>query len=453
MPGDRNEESMNPAASTPRDALPIGRRPDLRIPRRTLVPGTAAMRRYEWILEDGGAFSPRWLERATAYPRIYWRSRAGAAQTLAMGAAAEGGLAELRELIDGGDPGLRIFGGCRFDRGRAGDSDWREYPDACFFIPKAEIIHSGGRTTLAVNVTAGEGSIDDVADWIEALGDMGAAPRPGVLTRWDQPDFRKWSETVVLALEDFRAGPLSKVVLARKSCLELTETVTPFALIEILAGGAPACFHFCLQPSAASGAFLGASPELLFRREGGRLESEAVAGTRPRSLDTVEDARLESQLLQISKEQLEHRLVVESLAQTFEGLCSSFTQDEGPSVLKLSRVQHLRTAFSGELKSGVGDDAILQAFHPTPATCGFPCSDAVRFLADHEPFDRGWYAGPFGCVSCEESEFAVAIRSMLWRGRHLHLYAGAGIVEGSDPEREWNELEDKISGVLHLLSP
>jgi menaquinone-specific isochorismate synthase len=453
MPGDRNEDSMTPAASTNRDTLPIGRRPELRVPRRGMVPGGAAIRRYEWILEDEGAFSPRWLERAPLYPRIFWRSRSGAAQTLAMGSAAVGGLAELQELLEKSDPGLRIFGGCRFDSERPHDNDWREFPGACFFIPKAEIIHSGGRTTLAVNVAAGDGSLEDVSSWIESLGDMGAAPRPGLLTRWDQPDYLKWSETVSQALADFRGGPLSKVVLARKSCLELTETVTPFALTEILAGGAPACFHFCLQPSAASGAFLGASPELLFRREGARLESEAVAGTRPRSLDTVEDARLESQLLQISKEQLEHLLVVESLAQTFEGLCSSFTQDEGPSVLKLSRVQHLRTAFSGELKSGVGDDVILRTFHPTPATCGFPCSDAVRFIASHESFDRGWYAGPFGCVSREESEFAVAIRSMLWRGRQLHLYAGAGIVDGSDPEREWNELEDKISGVLHLLSP
>ena len=444
---------MTPAASTTLDALRIGKRPNLQVPRRTMVPAGGSLRRFEWILEDEGAFSPRWLERAPAFPKIFWRSRSGAAQTLAMGTAAEGGLDELLELLEKSDPGLRVFGGCRFNGECPSDSDWRDFPDACFFIPKAEIIHSGGRTTLAVNVTEGEGTLEDVADWIEAIGDMGVLPRPGVLTRWDQPDFRIWSETVARALSDFRSGPLSKVVLARKSCLELTETVTPFVLTEILAGGAPACFHFCLQPTATSGAFLGASPELLCRREGTRLESEAVAGTRPRSLDTVEDARLESQLLKISKEQLEHRLVVESLAQTFQSLCSSFTQDAGPSVLKLSRVQHLRTAFSGELKGGVRDDAILQAFHPTPATCGFPCQDAVKFIASHEPFDRGWYAGPFGCVSRDDSEFAVAIRSMLWRGRHLHLYAGAGIVDGSDPEREWNELEDKISGVLHLLSP
>ena len=264
---------------------------------------------------------------------------------------------------------------------------------------------------------------------------------------------RRTAEAVDRALQEFQSGPLEKVVLARKSCLELTETITPFALVEILAGGAPACFHFCLQPTANSGAFLGASPELLFRREGSRLESEAVAGTRPRSLDTVEDERLESQLLKMSKEQLEHRLVVDSLETTFCELCADFSQDSSPSVLKLSRVQHLRTAFSGQLNDGVGDDAILRAFHPTPATCGSPCDSAARFIAVNELFDRGWYAGPVGFVSRDEAEFAVAIRSMLWLGRKTHVYAGAGIVDGSESEREWSELEDKIAGVLHLLAP
>ena len=443
---------MISAATAPLDSLRIGRRPDFRIPRRASALDSG-VRRFEWNLEDEGLFTPRWLERAPSYPRLYWRSRSGAAQTLAMGTAAQGSLSELTETLAHSDEDARIFGGCRFDQRDSCTGEWKDFPGEFFFIPKAEIIHSGGRTTLAVNLGPADQSLEEVADWIEALGDMGAIPRPGVLTRWDQPDFLKWAATISKALSDFQNTPLSKVVLARKSCLELTEKVTPFALIEILAGGAPACFHFCLQPSAASGAFLGASPELLFRREDFRLESEAVAGTRPRSLDTVEDARLESQLLRISKEQLEHRLVVESLATTFQNLCTAFTQDQSPSVLKLSRVQHLRTAFQGDLKNGVGDDAILKSFHPTPATCGFPQAEALEFLEKYEPFDRGWYAGPFGCVSRAEAEFSVAIRSMLWLGRHLHLYSGAGVVEGSDAEREWNELEDKISGVLHLLSP
>ena len=443
---------MIPAAPS-QPALRIGRHNDLHAPHRSARPLASGIRRIEWTLEDEGLFSPRWLDCAPLFPRFFWRSRSGGDQTLAMGSAAFGSLADLLEILDDGDPGIRVFGGCRFDAASHNSSDWADFPDEYFFVPKAEIIRSGGRTTLAVNLSDNETDLSDVSKWIERLGDTGAAPRPGVLTRWDQPNFTGWAEAVDRSLQEFQSGPLEKVVLARKSCLELTETITPFALVEILAGGAPACFHFCLQPTANSGAFLGASPELLFRREGARLESEAVAGTRPRSLDTVEDERLESQLLKMSKEQLEHRLVVDSLANTFCELCADFSQDSSPSVLKLSRVQHLRTAFSGELKDGVGDDAILRAFHPTPATCGSPCAAAARFIAVNELFDRGWYAGPVGFVSRDEAEFAVAIRSMLWLGRKTHVYAGAGIVDGSESEREWSELEDKIAGVLHLLAP
>jgi menaquinone-specific isochorismate synthase len=443
---------MIPAAPS-QPALRIGRHNDLHAPHRSARPLASGIRRIEWTLEDEGLFSPRWLDCAPLFPRFFWRSRSGGDQTLAMGSAAFGSLADLLEILDDGDPGIRVFGGCRFDAASHNSSDWADFPDEYFFVPKAEIIRSGGRTTLAVNLSDNETDLSDVSNWLERLGDTGAAPRPGVLTRWDQPNFTGWAEAVDRALQEFQSGPLEKVVLARKSCLELTETITPFALVEILAGGAPACFHFCLQPTANSGAFLGASPELLFRREGTRLESEAVAGTRPRSLDTVEDERLESQLLKMSKEQLEHRLVVDSLETTFCELCADFSQDTAPSVLKLSRVQHLRTAFSGELKDGVGDDAILRAFHPTPATCGSPCAAAARFIAVNELFDRGWYAGPVGFVSRDEAEFAVAIRSMLWLGRKTHVYAGAGIVDGSESEREWSELEDKIAGVLHLLAP
>ena len=444
---------MTPSAASSLSTLRIGRHHDLQAPHRSSRPLASGIRRIEWLLEDEGLFSARWLELAPLFPRFYWRSRSGGDQTLAMGNAAFGSLADLMELLDDGDPGIRVFGGCRFDPASHNGSDWIDFPDEFFFVPKAEIIHSGGRTTLAVNLSDNETDLSDVSKWIERLGDMGAAPRPGVLTRWDQPNFKAWSQTVDHALKEFQSSPLKKVVLARKSCLELTETITPFALVEILAGGAPACFHFCLQPTADSGAFLGASPELLFRRDGLRLESEAVAGTRPRSLDTVEDERLESQLLKMSKEQREHRLVVDSLAETFRELCSEFSQDNAPSVLKLSRVQHLRTAFSGLLNDGVGDDTILGAFHPTPATCGSPYAEAIRFIEENEPFDRGWYAGPVGAVSRDEAEFAVAIRSMLWLGRKIHVFAGAGVVEGSESEREWNELEDKIAGVLHLLAP
>ncbi len=411
------------------------------------------VRRLEWEIEGGAAFTPAWLEACPVYPRMFWRSRSGASQTLAAGVAASGPLEMLLEMLKTADPGVRVFGGQRFDSGFVPGAEWSRFPSAYYFIPKAEIIHSGGRARLAVNLVPGELDLDSISEWIASIGGDSVPPRRSVLMRWDLPNFDGWAATVDASLGAFASGVLRKVVLARKSCLELNEPLGPFALASVIMGSSPACFHFCIQPAADSGAFLGASPELLYRRIGERLESEAVAGTRPRSLDAVEDARLEAQLLQMSKERLEHRLVVDSLEGTFEKLCPLFSSDDEPGVLKLSRVQHLRTAFQGTLHEGIDDAAILKAFHPTPATCGSPTKAAFEFLASHEGFDRGWYAGPVGFVSQDEAEFAVAIRSIHWRGRQLDVFAGAGIVEGSDAEREWMELEDKISGVLHLLSP
>lgn len=433
------------------EVLRVGSRPALRHAVRGERVSFSGIRRFEWTLDDGGGFTPGWLEATRMQPRFFWRSRSGTAQTLAAGEVASGALRDLLPQIQSGDEGIRCFGGARFD-GRPGNGEaWRHFPEEYFFIPKVEIIHARGGTRLAVNLMAGHPDLADVEEWIGSIASAAAAPRPRVLTRWDQPNFKQWSAGVEAALGEFAGGRLRKVVLARRSCLELTESVPPFVLAEILMAAAPACFHFCFQPEDAADAFLGASPELLYRRIGTRLESEAVAGTRPRSLDAAEDERLESQLLQISKEQLEHKLVVESLTDTFDRLCGDFSQDEKPGVLKLSRVQHLRTAFSGVLREGVGDDEILKAFHPTPATGGCPTIEACDFIAQHEAFDRGWYAGPVGCVSRNAAEFAVAIRSMLSHGARLELFAGAGIVEGSEAEREWAELEDKISGVLNLL--
>lgn len=432
--------------------LCAGRRPDLSNLLRGGRVSFSGIKRYEWDLDDGGAFSPLWLEDCAIFPKLFWRSRSGAAQTLAVGAIVSGTLEELVPLLSSAGDGVRIFGGGRFDAVRPADAEWSGFSAEQFFIPQAEIIHAGGRTILAVNVPPGAFDPACIEEWVATLGSCPSPARPSVLTRWDVPNFDQWSSTVGAVLELIGSKKLLKAVLARRSRLELAESVSPHALIEVLMGASPGCFVFGIQPSSDSCVFLGASPELLYRRTGSRIESEAVAGTRPRSLDAAEDERLERQLLRYSKEQLEHGLVVESLVRTFRSLCESYECDEKPGVLKLSRVQHLRTALRGTLANGFGDDRILKSFHPTPATGGWPAIPAMEFLRSRELFDRGWYAGPFGCVSRDSAEFAVAIRSMLARDSRIELFAGAGIVEGSDAEREWAELEDKISGILNLLS-
>ena len=119
-------------------------------------------------------------------------------------------------------------------------------------------------------------------------------------------------------------------------------------------------------------------------------------------------------------------------------------------ILKLSRLQHLYSNIRGLLKDGIGDSDILQHLHPTPAVGWYPKNEAMRYIEDIEPFDRGWYAGPVGWVSSDAAEFAVAIRSAITTENKLILYAGAGIVPGSDPEKEWAEIENKIANYLKV---
>ena len=431
--------------------LRAGDWPDLLGPSAADLSSKDEILRREWILNDDFSLSPRWLESAPFFPKIFWRSRSGGSPLLAFGQVASGSVSELSDLLANSDSGIRLFGGSRFAQ-TSKAHQW-PFPSDFYFIPKAEVTRVGSATKLAIHFTRDDLETSAIAAWIAGLDGMGKLRKPGVLTRGDQPPFSKWSEAVHLALQKISSGLLEKVVLARQSTFELAEKITPYAFLGLLMGETPSCFHFCFEPTKESGAFLGASPEQLYRRVARNLQSEAVAGTRPRSLDPAEDTRLESQLRDFSKEQLEHRLVVDDLSRAFRELCVNSSYDETPDVLKLARVQHLRTQLRGELASDLSDGEILEGLHPTPATCGSPTMAARSFIEENEFFDRGWYAGPLGWISREDAEFCVAIRSMHLLERRLNVFAGAGIVEGSDAEREWSELEDKISGVLHILAP
>ena len=119
--------------------------------------------------------------------------------------------------------------------------------------------------------------------------------------------------------------------------------------------------------------------------------------------------------------------------------------------MKLSKLQHLLMKFSGLLKEKTQDSDILESIHPTPAVGGVPSEKASAEIENIENFDRGWYAGPVGWIGKDEAEFAVAIRSGLVFENELYLYSGAGIVEGSNPENEWEEIENKIAGFMNAL--
>jgi menaquinone-specific isochorismate synthase len=266
---------------------------------------------------------------------------------------------------------------------------------------------------------------------------------PGIseVTYW--PGHDRWQDMINSALQDINGGEFDKIVLARKIEIDLLSKPDPFSILAVLRNSNHQTVSFCFQPEPDA-IFIGATPELLYRRDGRQIKSEALAGTRPRGNNPDEDAKLAKDLISDEKELREHFFVTRSLERNLGRLCPQLESNGRVSVLKLAQIQHLYVPFKGSLNPDVTDGDILESIHPTPAVGGYPDKSVLPILHEIEPFNRGWYAAPIGWTASDSATFAVAIRSALVIKNKLFLYSGAGIVEGSSPEKEWEELENKI---------
>jgi menaquinone-specific isochorismate synthase len=397
----------------------------------------------------------RWLSEQRMFPKVYWSGREDRTGVAAVGIAdlREAGVSEgagslskvLASLPDSGVSGARYYGGARFDPLGQPDEEWAAFSAYRFVLPRFEL-HA--EMTLVCNLVLPR-DLDDASKIVQEIEDLSlpegasGALLPAPMFREDSPDFQGWRENVERALSAFSEGRLGKVVLARRAEFGFDGDLDPTLLLESLKAATPGCFHFYAEPEDRI-AFLGASPERLFRRDGRSVESEAVAGTRPRGVSSAEDEGLRDDLLHSAKDLSEHTYVSKGIREALEPLCEELEIEDCVSEMKLARGRHLRSKVRGTLEDGVTDAALLDAMHPTPAVGGHPRSEALEYIHTLEPFDRGWYAGPVGWIGQEASEFAVGIRSGLVRGRTLALFSGAGIVAGSVPHEEWAEIEQKI---------
>lgn len=239
------------------------------------------------------------------------------------------------------------------------------------------------------------------------------------------------------ALRAIDAGLVEKVVVARRETLPPAD---PVATLQALDARYPDCWVFAISDGAQT--FLGATPELLARVRGREVETCALAGTSPPGDD---------RLLESEKDLREHRLVVDAIVEALTPLCSSVESAPQPNLRVLPNVQHLHTPIRATLRDDVDAMAVLEALHPTPAVCGTPREAARRLIAELEPFDRGLYAGVVGWVDGDEAELVVAIRSALLAADATWVYAGAGIVAGSDPDAEDRETLAKLDAVVPYL--
>lgn len=277
-----------------------------------------------------------------------------------------------------------------------------------------------------------------------------------------EPSISAYQDAVRKALSVMRASrdgaaPLDKVVLSRSLRVEADLPLDPFALWGDLKAD-PSAARFLVPLGAGHGGgmrrLVGASPELLLSRRGARILSHPLAGSARRSPDLSEDEAAAQNLLASEKDRREHALVVEAILDLLAPHCSDLRAPPGPALVSTRTMWHLGTRIEGVLRRGEEASAVELAalLHPTPAVCGSPRDRAAELIRELEGYDRGFYAGAVGWTNAVgDGAWYVSLRCAEVCGREARLYAGAGIVEGSDPAAEADETSGKFQAVLRAL--
>ncbi len=366
-----------------------------------------------------------------------------------------------RVLVDGPEEiplALPVcFAGFAFDSGQH-INQWQDFPDGLIILPRYVLNLEEDASWLTANVNIYPSSDPEAeaervfVDLQEILAEGSSVDsiRPcwgGVTVEADTGRF----ETIIAcAVQEIRSSALRKVVLAREVTAHAESPIEPAVVLANLLRDFPDCTTFAFQPGKSC--FLGATPELLVRRRGQLAEVDCIAGSTRRGGDETEDVWLADALAVDAKEREEHDLVLTAVRDTLAPLCNSISSPAEPAVMKMSNIQHLYTPVVGELTRDTGVLTLTDLLHPTPAVGGVPRDASLERIRAHEPFDRGWYAGPIGWLDArEDGDFAVAIRSALICGERAFLHAGCGIVAESDVERELAESVLKLQPILRIL--
>jgi isochorismate synthase len=267
----------------------------------------------------------------------------------------------------------------------------------------------------------------------------------------ERPPAKAYEDAVREAVDRIRRGPLRKVVLARTVEVTAERELDARLLAHRLRAVDPDAFTFAVPTD--DGVLVGASPELLVSRRGLEVRSNPLAGSAPRSGDQEEDRANAEALVLSAKDREEHAIVVDAVAETLGPFCAELAWDPEPTLRETPNVWHLSTRFRGVLGEPVPSVLdLVAALHPTPAVAGDPRDLALEAIADLEPFDRGRYTGAVGWVDADgDGEWAIALRCAELRSDRAILYAGAGIVAGSDPAKELDETERKFRAFLDAL--
>ncbi|MFM7050823.1 MAG: isochorismate synthase MenF, partial [Planctomycetota bacterium] len=397
----------------------------------------------------------QWLRGVPAGARRYFRDRGSKLEIAGDGIAMCAPFGAQDATTQAGAAGVRAaawFVAMPFDRARNRDAAWQPFAGIGCVLPEIELRRDGERHAMAVNLSEGCDRAR-LAARLEALSAPAesCAIEPALVRESDGMAEAEWTRAVRDALSRIRSGSLRKIVLARARRYAASARLDPVGVLSRVASRELRGFRFLVEAGDGR-SFVGVTPERLVSRVGRVARSEAVAGTRPRGVDGVADRLLGESLLASAKDRREHELVVDRVREALASRAVSLRVDAEPRLLRLAYVQHLATRVQAELRAGVTDAELVAALHPTPAVAGAPVAAATALLREIEPFDRGLYAGPVGVASRDGAEIAVAIRSALIEDDRLTAFAGAGIVDGSDPAEEWRETGHKLLAFERLAT-
>ena len=396
-----------------------------------------------------------WLRRQATWPHWFWQARGENVYVAGAGVVhqvdtqtqpdLDHAIAAMQQVLADSDETIRYVGGMAFDPYRTPTGPWMDFDRFFFFVPQVQLELCNGQAVLAFqclrshSVTAE--SVLAELDALTAMPNQAQTTTAGRIQSDIQvPNQEQWCPMVrdVLSRLDKQSG---KLVPACRRNVIAERRLDPHDILARLRAAGQDAYQFLLGFEGA--AFLGRSPELLYQRHGRKLCSEALAGT---SQGASEETLLES-----AKDNTEQDYVIRDLQEAMGQICNEVRVSSGKEVVTWGRLVHLKSSLHGRLKPGLGDAAILQALHPTAAVLGYPRQQAWELLQAFETIHRGWYAGPIGWVARDRAEFAVAIRSALCHGKTLEIYAGAGIVKGSDPEQEFDEICNKMKPYIDLF--
>lgn len=349
-----------------------------------------------------------------------------------------------------------LVGGLSF-RPQIEQEPWTAFADASFSLPRWTYVRRGEQAWWWLCVRTDQVERDRLQllgefDVLQAVQRRADRPRSNAclstsVTRVDVADRDAYCALVAEAIACIRTRATDKIVAVTSSRVTFSAQIDTGVVLERLDEAYPETNRFLIPRGER--VFIGASPERLVARRGRQVDSDGLAGTARRGAD---DATIVRELLTSVKDRREHAFVVDSIASVLRPHCSELDVPDKPRVRTLRNVHHLWSPIRGVLHNETHVLDLVEALHPTPAVAGTPRDRATAWIAEHEPTSRGWYTGTVGYFDAAgDGEFAVAIRAGLVGKHEAFLYAGAGIVEASDPPAEYAETRAKEAPMLAAL--